>query len=113
MIKPIKRKATRRGALRKRWDAPGRPWYMVCPCSPGRLYTLGPVGMDIAAVMAEAARQGWIYDPKTGWSCPECVRRAVHDQLSHHLFKQGMVSQSLSKAVDRRKPDEAMGRGDT
>lgn len=96
-----KRKVTGRGCLRKLWDGPGRRWYMVCPCCPGQLYTLGPVGADMNAVMAQASRNGWRYDPLIGWSCPECVRRAIHAQLDEHTLKQIQLSNDLHKAAEK------------
>ena len=106
-------KAIFRGSLRKRWDVSGRPWYMVCPCFPGRLYTLGPVGQDMAAVMVEAAKQGWIYDPVNGWSCPECVRRAIHVQLDEYTRKQIQTSNDLHKAAEKMWSERDAKRGES
>lgn len=60
---------------------------MVCVCSPGVFYRVGPSGMDTHVVMSEATTAGWTYSPSRGWRCPECGRRDVNNQLDMCLAK--------------------------
>lgn len=73
--------------MRKRWDVPGSPWYMVCPCIPGVLYRLGPAAPTVQEAMTKATEAGYRYDPVMGWCCADCIRLVVSDHLDKCLAK--------------------------
>ena len=92
---------TRRGSVRKRWDKPGRPWYVVCVCQPGKLYRLGPANTDLQRAMSKATDIGWTYSPERGWECPDCIRRLVDAQLEMALAKRHVPAPARKKEREK------------
>lgn len=85
---------SRRGVVRKRWDRPNQPWYVICYCVPESLYRIAPASHELQQAMLNAIQIGFLYDPEAGWRCAQCVAKNVRDQLDMCLAKPVRVQPS-------------------
>jgi len=88
-----RRVSPRRGTVLKRWDRKERPWYVVCRCVPGVLWTIGPRDDDLQNSMGLAVAQGWLHSIEAGWQCPACVERASRRKEEE---RQGMLRRATA-----------------